>query len=280
MYRLVVQNRDASRAPFLGGAGPVVIGREPDCAVRLTEAGVSDRHAAIERRADGYYIRDLGTATGTRVNGQRVASQRLANGDEIEVGAVRLRFELAPEPPPDRRAFDPWQAVAVAAVTALVAGQVGLFGWIFSQPHPRGTRTDMVRGRPPPAADSSTTDSPPGALTLRPGPAAEAAAPPAPEVLTRMLRITRVERSEAADGVTLHIQIKAQVAERTLDTGAIGISVQCGERVVWVPVPSDWENFTSRTLSAKLSGSCPGFLVRTFYRKKLQDVYPPPAGHS
>ncbi len=281
MYRLVFQNRDAARPLFIGGGtATAVIGRQPDCAVRLTDAGVGERHATIERRADGYYILDLGTANGTRVNGQRVSVQRLANGDEIEVGAVRLRFELAPEPPPERRAFDPWQAVAGAAVTALVAGQLGLFAWTFSQPHPRGTRTDIVRSRPPPAPAVVSTDSPPAALTPLPSSGASEAAAPVPEVLTRMLRITRVDRADAADGVTLRIQIKAQVNERALDTGAVGISVQCGERIVWVPAPSDWDNFTTRTLSAKLSGPCPGWVVRTFYRKKLQDVYPLPAGHS
>jgi predicted component of type VI protein secretion system len=280
MYRLVFQNRDAARPSFTGGDAPVVIGREPDCAVRLTEAGVGDRHAAIERRADGYHIRDLGTANGTRVNGQRVAGQRLANGDEIEVGAARLKFEIAPDPPPDRRAFDPWQAVAVAAVTVLVAGQIGLFVWIFAQPHPRGTRTDIVRGRQPQAPAPAATDNSPSVLAPLPATAApEAGTPSTPEVLTRMLRITRVDRSDAPDGVTLRIQIKAQVGERALDTGAVGVSAQCGERVVWAAVPADWDNFTTRTLSVKLTGACPSYVVRTFYRKKLQDVYPPPAGN-
>ena len=70
------------------------------------------------------------------------------------------------------------------------------------------------------------------------------------------------------DGV--HIQIKAQVAERTLDPAEISVSVHCGAAVQLLPVPTDWENFTSRTLNAPCAGSA----VRTYYRKILQDEWP------
>src|SRR2546422_3637167 len=146
MYRLVFQNREPSRPPFVGRENTTTIGRGAACTLPLAEAGISDRHAAIERRADGLYIRDLDSATGVRVNGQRVTEQRLATGDEIELGSVRATFEIVHEPPPDRRAFDPWQGIAAAVVALLVAGQVALFGWIFSQQHPRRGRTDIVKG--------------------------------------------------------------------------------------------------------------------------------------
>ena len=253
MYRLQLQDRET----FIGRDATLVIGREPASALRLTDGGISDRHAAIERHADGYYVRDLDSANGVRVNGQRVAEQRLASGDEIELGTVRLVFEIVHEPPPERRAFDPWQAVAVGAIALFIAGQVALFGWIFSTEHPRGARTDLVRGAKPspPSANSAPAGPLPPLPATEPGPAV-----PAPVVLNRMIKIARV------DG--LRIQIKAQVAERELDPSQIAVSVQCGNEVKWLPVPQDWENFTSRTLTAP----CPG-IVRTYYRKKLQDEW-------
>ena len=113
MYRLVFQNREATRPAFVGGDAPVFIGRDATCTLRLTEGGVSDRHASIERRTDGYYLRDLGSANGVRVNSQRATEQRLVGGDEIELGGARLTFEIVHDPPPERRAFDPLQAIAV-----------------------------------------------------------------------------------------------------------------------------------------------------------------------
>lgn len=270
MYRLVFQNRDSSRPPFVGRENTTTIGRGAACTLPLAEAGISDRHAAIERRADGLYIRDLDSATGVRVNGQRVTEQRLATGDEIELGSVRATFEIVHEPPPDRRAFDPWQGIAVGVVALLVAGQVALFGWIFSQEHPRRGRTDIMKGtkQQQQQAKAASNDA---VRVLAPLPATEAPAAPASEVLNRMIKITRVDRTDAPDSVTLRIQVKAQVGERSIEASAVAVSVQCSGVVTWLPVPADWDNFTSRTLTARLSGACPGYVVRTYYRQRLQD---------
>lgn len=273
MYRLVFQNRDADRAPFVGDA-PAVIGRDPESTLRLTDSGVSDRHASIERRADGYYIRDLGSANGVRVNGQRVTEQRLAGGDEIEIGAARLKFEVLHELATARRAFDPLQMIAVTTITLLVAGQVTLFGWILSQEHPRRGRTDIVRGVGRQQQRAVTNEAPP--RELAPLPATEGVAAAPSQRLNQMLKIVRVDPTESA---TLRLQIKAQVGEARLDPGGVAIGVQCfsdpatPKNIVWLTVPADWENFSSRTLTAKLAGPCAGYVVRTFYRKKLQDIF-------
>ncbi len=263
----------------------MVIGRDSSSALRLTDKGVNDRHAAIERGTDGYYVRDLGSANGVRVNGQRITDQRLTTGDEIEVGGVRLAFEIVHEPPPGRRALDPLQLVAVCAVALVIAGQGVLFGWIFSQPHPRRGRTDIVKS----ARQQRAAAAAPAAPTLLPPlPAMDVSDIPTPatEVLDRMIKIVRVDRVDAPDAVTVRIQVKAQVGERQLDTGSVGIGVQfftsptTGKSPVWVAVPLDWGNFSTRTLSAKFFGppqQCAGYVVRAYYRKKLQDVFAAPS---
>jgi predicted component of type VI protein secretion system len=255
--------------------------------VRLTGAGVSDRHAQIEQRADGYYLRDLGSATGVRINGQRVAEQRLAGGDEIELGGVKLTFEITHELPTGRQAFDSLQSVAFAVVALLVVGQIALFVWIFLQPHPRRGRTDIVRGaRGQQREARAASNSVPRQLPPLPATGPVPASAPTTEVLNRMLRITRVDRADAADGVTVRIQIKAQVGERQLQPGEASVGVQFftppgkPKEIVWLNMPADWENFSTRTFAVKLSeppAECAGFVVRTYYRKKLQDVYALPA---
>jgi pSer/pThr/pTyr-binding forkhead associated (FHA) protein len=54
---------------------------------------VSGYHAEIYHLPDGsFQICDLGSTNGTWVNGQRIQSQVLRNGDVVELGEVRLHF--------------------------------------------------------------------------------------------------------------------------------------------------------------------------------------------
>ena len=51
------------------------IGREADCAVCLESLGVIDHHARLEMAVDGKFgLVDLGSAQGTRVNGERIVT--------------------------------------------------------------------------------------------------------------------------------------------------------------------------------------------------------------
>jgi hypothetical protein len=75
---------------------PMKIGRLPDCDIVLSDANVSRHHAEIRRSDDGsggYVVVDLGSTNGTKVNGVPVRSQRLEHGDEVAVGAARMRYE-------------------------------------------------------------------------------------------------------------------------------------------------------------------------------------------
>jgi hypothetical protein len=82
----------------------VVVGREPDvCDVILESDLTSRRHARIEASADGRLeVVDLDSRNGTFVNGRRVASVRLSDGDRIGFGSaeeVHCVFRAAPPAP-------------------------------------------------------------------------------------------------------------------------------------------------------------------------------------
>lgn len=68
----------------------VVVGRAPDCDVRVDEPTVSARH--LRMRWDGAVIvlEDLGSANGTWVSGERVTSARVRVGEEVILGGVPL----------------------------------------------------------------------------------------------------------------------------------------------------------------------------------------------
>jgi hypothetical protein len=71
----------------------VTIGRRSGNDVPLVDLEVSRQHARIDFVAPYYYVSDLGSTNGTRVNGRMVAGrQPLRDGDVIEVGSQRLRF--------------------------------------------------------------------------------------------------------------------------------------------------------------------------------------------
>ena len=90
----------------VGGAGTlplgsrlVRIGRHQDNDIRLPDASVHRYHAVIERTPDeAFVIVDLSgkEGNGVCVNGERQARAQLADGDVIELGRTRLKFESAP----------------------------------------------------------------------------------------------------------------------------------------------------------------------------------------
>jgi pSer/pThr/pTyr-binding forkhead associated (FHA) protein len=82
--------------------GPrMTLGRHPRNDVTLSGDGsISRIHAALEYRTCGWYLQDLRSRNGTLVNGERITGERLLrHGDEVRIGATRLRFDaIAAEP--------------------------------------------------------------------------------------------------------------------------------------------------------------------------------------
>jgi hypothetical protein len=75
------------------------LGREDDNDICLDDATVHRHHAVLHRTADAHVmIRDLSGSggNGVRVNGERVRETALADGDRIEIGAVKITYEARP----------------------------------------------------------------------------------------------------------------------------------------------------------------------------------------
>jgi len=80
----------------------IVLGSSADCDVQIDEPGVSSRHAEI-RLLDGksLLLKDLGSSSGTLLNGEPVAEKLLGSGDEIRIGTCRWMLQ-APGLRPER----------------------------------------------------------------------------------------------------------------------------------------------------------------------------------
>ena len=108
-YLFVVFEADRPLAPSarhpLTGRTRVRLGRdhqrshtEPEPGVLslgLPDRGVSTRHAQVSRSELGWQVEDLGSKNGTLVNGARVVSRTLADGDWLEIGHTFLLFRAA-----------------------------------------------------------------------------------------------------------------------------------------------------------------------------------------
>jgi pSer/pThr/pTyr-binding forkhead associated (FHA) protein len=77
----------------------VVIGRNPTTDITLLDEGISREHALIlfDEDGPGYVVEDLQSTNGTKVNGMRVRSASLVEGDEIQIGQTIFRFVLRKE---------------------------------------------------------------------------------------------------------------------------------------------------------------------------------------
>jgi pilus assembly protein CpaF len=76
------------------------IGRSRDNQLVVLSDSLSRRHARVIYLDGRFLLQDLGSTNGCAVNGRRVgsASVVLGNGDEIQIGKLRFRLEVVPEP--------------------------------------------------------------------------------------------------------------------------------------------------------------------------------------
>ena len=82
----------------------MVIGRGHSADVMIAEPTISRAHAAIGYDGAGFFMQDLGSTNGTRVNGDRQARASLSDGDELQLGKLQLRVSVPPRNRNDRGA--------------------------------------------------------------------------------------------------------------------------------------------------------------------------------
>ena len=107
--------------------GPTVVGRAPECNLRLDANGLSRQHARLVLTGGGVQVEDLGSTNGTFINGKRVQRGIAVAGDEI--GFDQLRFRLTvpgKQEPTSRETGDERQAPR--ADFAVVVGRDGRGG--------------------------------------------------------------------------------------------------------------------------------------------------------
>ncbi len=75
-------------------SGRVVIGRT-DGDLIIDDSNISKKHAVVETWSrDTYFIRDLASTNGTYINGQRITTTKIKNGDIITIGNTKLKLRI------------------------------------------------------------------------------------------------------------------------------------------------------------------------------------------
>ena len=82
--RVVEGDGRGASVPVVGSR--VTMGRLSSCDLVVQDSTVSREHAALVRRGDRWWVVDLGSTNGTKVNGIQAAEQPVQPGDRIEMG--------------------------------------------------------------------------------------------------------------------------------------------------------------------------------------------------
>lgn len=78
---------------FSFGLNTITLGRDGQCSLAIPDGSVSRMHTVIEPRPDGtYHLNDLNSRNGTFVNGKKVSTIRLNDGDYVQLGQCVFRF--------------------------------------------------------------------------------------------------------------------------------------------------------------------------------------------
>ncbi|MCU0240999.1 MAG: FHA domain-containing protein [Vicinamibacteria bacterium] len=89
----LVEEADASKVYPLGVSS--TIGRTSENEIVIDTREVSRKHCRIEMSDQGFKVTDLKSGNGTYVNGKRVNSAPLMNGDRLKVGTTVFIFEAS-----------------------------------------------------------------------------------------------------------------------------------------------------------------------------------------
>lgn len=125
----VLQGPDRGKRFTLPDNEPQLIGRSTE-ALPITDRSVSRRHAELTPDGRDWYVRDIDSANGTWVNGERITTRvKLAPGDQIRCGSTLFLFGLEPG---ETRPSSPIRVVGPedmdATVERTVPGDAGLDG--------------------------------------------------------------------------------------------------------------------------------------------------------
>ena len=113
-----------------------MIGRSEECDLQIPGSSVSGRHCELSFDGTNWWVTDLQSRNGTRVNGKPILRRQIVDHDVIGVGnQARLRLEdprAAIKPTDARKRIPSTTLLAVLTAIVLIASLIASLqiGWI------------------------------------------------------------------------------------------------------------------------------------------------------
>jgi pSer/pThr/pTyr-binding forkhead associated (FHA) protein len=185
-FRVMKGPREGERIE-MGDAQEFIIGRDETADIIFKDDLISRRHVKLRRDWSGTHVEDLNSRNGIKVNKKKVNRKTMKDGDELEVGNVRLLYvdpsdaaapavELPDEPVAEDEGGDEEEEHTPAPRASAVAKKV--------KPKEEEPKVE----EPPPPEEPKAEEPPPPEPEPEPEPVPEPAAelpppedPPAPE---------------------------------------------------------------------------------------------------
>lgn len=157
----VVQGKPEGKE-FVLPVNPFVIGRGEKCHLRPNNDAVGEKHCAIIAKADGVVVRDLGSPTGTLINGQKIeADTAVKTGDLLQIGPLVFALTLL--------AAEKKKAAAAAKPSARKAAQASASSSAPAQEEDDDVDvTDWLGGPDDEASSPAEPEPAPAAATRQP----------------------------------------------------------------------------------------------------------------
>jgi pSer/pThr/pTyr-binding forkhead associated (FHA) protein len=93
VFLRAVRGDDKGKGWELSSRQVYTIGRSRNCNIRLTDQTVSANHAKLECSDGVWFVVDLGSTHGVRVNHQKIATRKpLFDRDRVRLGKSQLEF--------------------------------------------------------------------------------------------------------------------------------------------------------------------------------------------
>src|SRR3954447_4496908 len=100
--KLIIEDDEGRKTVVPVVRDEITIGRNDGNIVRLTEKNVSRKHGRLLREEGHFYIEDLDSFTGIRVNGEKIHGKHpVREGDLIQISEYDLSLQSAPDEKPE-----------------------------------------------------------------------------------------------------------------------------------------------------------------------------------
>ncbi len=132
---------------------PIILGRQESADIYLDDPKISRHHAQIYHDGKNFYIKDLNSTNGIKVNGERVREKKISPKDLIEIGDLSFEFnypKIVPSKHKNSKSkhWAIFKILKAVLLTAVVSLSLALIYYSATHPFKKDTnRAPMTIGK-------------------------------------------------------------------------------------------------------------------------------------